>query len=1084
MGSDRARVSYDPSRKWRGLVAQQGRVTVEADWNEAATIEAAGDRAVTLDVVGAVGTPDGGYAVTATPPGSPPAAGSPPGSTEGDLSVGPGTLYLGGERLDLDAPVDLADQPDWRDPATGLLWVAPDPPPASPPASPPPATGTELVYLLAIEQEVSALEDPALADVALGGPDTMQRLRILQRFVRRPTQAASCEAAWTEVESAWAGIGLKLDPATMRLESTAALQVGFVTEPPPPSACEPVATGGYLGAENQLIRVQVASVDANGVPTIVWGFDDATFLYQLSSALPDAAGHLVLTLAEAPVDSYHNPVAGQAVELLRDAASLTPGDPGSATASGFIASAAGPVSALSQGYDASSGTVAIAGSLPAGYQGASQLYLRVWQGAVAAPAGTAVELTGAGATTGVTVTLSSAGGGFHPGDFWRFALRPSVPNLIYPARYGVAPQPPDGARVLACPVALVGWPAQGAPAVTPCIPPFDNLVELTARGGGCCTLNVTPDDLATTSLKALLARRAGTGPVTVCFAPGTYTLSEPLVFDDTFADLSLEGCGGTVVLRAPANPGPEFLLGLIVLEGPSGVAIRGIGLVQPLVPFAPPESAFAALSAATKSTVNQTLLDEFARNLLVAIGISAQDTSGLVVEDCTFLLSAREQALKFNVFAAAIFASGSLPEASVTGCTFRTVPPPSTVPFYDLAAGNQPPAPYQLSVGYLQVPVSPPETSPPSSPPAAGAIGLLHDAAIEGCRFLGVTVPALVVAQLGTIRVEGNTVQDCYGGIWLLSVANSALAIAFDLLPIGDPGTRKDLTSVGLSALGDAIFVLALGIARVLPSTPPVGRPLVPRLIPVVDPGALSLASQGLRTFLTQAASDLLAAPALTAAPVLAAGAAPPPAGAVTAAPLPGGAVTAQPAPVAGSPPSAAGSPPSGGDLLHLLPTLNGILTNLGAAAAGVPPAGDTGTTAVLRLAVGGSQVDAIVARSYSGAGLLVADLSATPGSALLTSNRIRNRFPDGQAAVVLGLADVAVTGNVIANEVPVKLDQAGAASGTTHSLVLREGSLRQDALPVAIVGNVFVDPPLLPARPGQLPPWLALNTVVPSTGA
>ena len=36
MGSDRARVSYDPSRHWRGVVYQEGRVTLEADWNEAA----------------------------------------------------------------------------------------------------------------------------------------------------------------------------------------------------------------------------------------------------------------------------------------------------------------------------------------------------------------------------------------------------------------------------------------------------------------------------------------------------------------------------------------------------------------------------------------------------------------------------------------------------------------------------------------------------------------------------------------------------------------------------------------------------------------------------------------------------------------------------------------------------------------------------------------------------------------------------------------------------------------------------------------------------------------------------------------
>ena len=77
MASDRARVSYDPSRKWRGLIAQQGRVTVEADWNEAAMIADERDRQVALDVVGRFATPNRGYAVTtATREGEP--AGSAP----------------------------------------------------------------------------------------------------------------------------------------------------------------------------------------------------------------------------------------------------------------------------------------------------------------------------------------------------------------------------------------------------------------------------------------------------------------------------------------------------------------------------------------------------------------------------------------------------------------------------------------------------------------------------------------------------------------------------------------------------------------------------------------------------------------------------------------------------------------------------------------------------------------------------------------------------------------------------------------------------------------------------------------------
>ena len=35
MSSDRARISYDPSRHWRGVISQQGRVALEADANEA-----------------------------------------------------------------------------------------------------------------------------------------------------------------------------------------------------------------------------------------------------------------------------------------------------------------------------------------------------------------------------------------------------------------------------------------------------------------------------------------------------------------------------------------------------------------------------------------------------------------------------------------------------------------------------------------------------------------------------------------------------------------------------------------------------------------------------------------------------------------------------------------------------------------------------------------------------------------------------------------------------------------------------------------------------------------------------------------
>jgi hypothetical protein len=1043
MGSDRARVSHDPSRKWRGLVAQQGRVTVEADWNEAASIDAERDRAATLDIVGPVGTP-GGYAVTAVLP-----AGSPGSSAPGDLTVGAGTLYLGGERLDLDAPVDLANQPDWLDQATDTLWTAPAPPPASPPV---PVT-SELVYLLAIEQEVSAVEDPALADVALGGPDTMQRLRILQHFVRWPTQAANCAAAWAEIEAAWQTIGLNLDAISMRLGSTAALQVGFVTEAASPSLCEPAATSGYLGAENQLIRVQISSVDPDGVPTIVWGYDDATFLYQLNLAAPDGNGNLVLTLAEPPVDSYHYPLYGQAVEMLGDAASLTPGSTGSAASSYYVASAAGTVSVLTQGYDPSTMTVAIAGSLPPGYSATQQLYLRVWQGSAPAPAGTAVELTALGAATGVTVTLTTtpAAGPFHPGDFWHFALRPAVPNLIYPARIGASAQPPDGPRVRSCPVAFVTWDL--TPVVSSCVPPFESLVELTDLHGGCCTLNISPADLeGGASLQALLQSHESSGPINACLAPGTYTLTEPLVLGTGFDDLTLEACGPGVVVQGPSSPGSEFAVGLITVEGATSVTIRGLELSVPLVGFSPPAGSFASLSQA-----NQSLLDTFSTGLQVAIGISAAGSAGLTVEDCTFQLPDPGQA---NSFGAGLLATGAMDDLEVTGCTFQSVNPPTTVPFYDLAAGNQTEPPYQLSFGYLQVPGA-------SAFAAEAATQRLHDAAIERGLFQGVTVPALVITQIGTLRVEQNTVRNSYGGFWFVSLADPAQLLPFfDQLAIGSAQLHNIAATTGLTAILDRIFVIAGAIGQVLPVTPAEGGFREPGRIHPLDTDQLSLARQTLSAIFTNSARS----------------------GGSSAAAAPGTPGTEK---VTGAAAEA--------EAIELPPGLGGFLGNLGAPAVPPIPVADTGTSDVsVRLDLCDCQVDAVIAESYSGAGLLVLDLTAGTGSALLHDNRIRNRFPLGETVLVTGITaqvevvgfgEACVTGNVVANEVAPDDSNLGVFQGqVNYSMVLDAATTPYGVPAVAITGNVFIDPTKLPTPRQNIPAaaataglgdWDLLNTVV-----
>ena len=80
MGSDRARRSYNPSRQYRSVVQQQGRVVLEADLNEAQELSAEILRKEVIDIVGPYGTPDDGYRLSFPTP-----------NPNRDFSVGAGT---------------------------------------------------------------------------------------------------------------------------------------------------------------------------------------------------------------------------------------------------------------------------------------------------------------------------------------------------------------------------------------------------------------------------------------------------------------------------------------------------------------------------------------------------------------------------------------------------------------------------------------------------------------------------------------------------------------------------------------------------------------------------------------------------------------------------------------------------------------------------------------------------------------------------------------------------------------------------------------------------------------------------------
>ena len=521
MSADRGRLTHFPPRKYREVLSQQGRVLLEADTNEGQRIFTEEVRHDALDFVGPCGTPDKGYEVVAV---------------GADLKITKGTMYVGGLRVTLEADEMYTSQPDWLDigevaPWAEGLWRAP----ASFLAKHAEAT------LVLREQEITAVEDPALREVALGGPDTAARTRLLQRVVAADTPSATCAAAAGTVGAFWSAHGLVYDPATAALESRARLQVTPVADAAPPSPCDPPSASGFLGADNQMLRVQVTAFDAaNSTGTILWGYYNASTLYRAT-----VQSATTVKLASRPVAAEYQPRSGQVVQVLSRAADLGEG--------AFAAALTGHFAKLSAPYapDTQIVTLPVASPLPQPpFANATDVYLRLWEDQAAFTIGTAVVLPGTGLQ--VTITRSTAGP-LHIGDFWCIAARPLTPNIVYPERLTGAPQPPDGPRMWACPLAVVAGGGAAFTVVDDCRLPFDNLVELTARKGGdcACTVCVTPEahKAGAPSLQKAIDTVIAAGGGTVCVEPGKFTLEEPLLIEKG-RSLAIVGKGISSILEA------------------------------------------------------------------------------------------------------------------------------------------------------------------------------------------------------------------------------------------------------------------------------------------------------------------------------------------------------------------------------------------------------------------------------------------------------------------------------------------------------------------------------------------------------
>jgi Family of unknown function (DUF6519) len=577
MAGDYTRATFDPHRDHAGVLMQQGRVTLDADWNELVELVDRRLRAETIDIIGRCvvprETPDG-FAI---------------GLSGGTMTIGQGRAYVHGILTECHGA-----EPDVYDPVLGEVHgtqpIAYEKQPYFPNAAavaPLPTTGTYLAYLDVWRREVTALEEPELLEKAIA-VDTSTRLQTAWqvRLLEVPdgTTCSSDVPAWNDL----------IAPSAGRL-TTAAVGVPVDDDP-----CTVPPTGGYRGTENRLYRVEVHDHGPLGTATFKWSRDDASIAFPVTGI--DTA-RTKLTVTRVGRDSVARISIGDWVEITDDWRELN-GLPGELR--------------KVAGVDDGDETITLAAALPSGgfdpLDGSRHTRVTRWD-----QSGVAVDAAGGvmqvPAVAGQTIVLEDGVqvafdvdptvGGMHSGDYWVFAARTADASVEE-----LTAAPPRGILHHFCRLAVVTFPS-GTPIDCRTFWPPD----FGGDGHDCsCAACVTPESHASGQLTIQMAvdqvkSRGGK----VCLQPGFYFLDGAIRITGA-QSLELEGKGWrTILVTAGREPA-------IVVQASLGVTIDSLTILTSSL------ARVGALPAGIAIALRNTIGTAIERCVLAQLGAVRRDT--------------------------------------------------------------------------------------------------------------------------------------------------------------------------------------------------------------------------------------------------------------------------------------------------------------------------------------------------------------------------------------------------------------------------------------------------------------------------
>ncbi|MFG2891966.1 DUF6519 domain-containing protein [Streptomyces sp. NPDC048248] len=295
MHADLSRITHRPERHYSAVVAQQGRVQLDADANEQTAIQLFQARTLAADLIGQHGGPRGATGFKIEMQG---------GSRElDDLIISGGRYYVDGILCDatrpepgVPVPADGAAEAGGKDgagadddepaatPATWTYWDQPDgfrdP---ERPGDRLPTRFPYLAYLKVWERTVTAAEDPALREVALGSamPDTAARTKVVWQVLPLPASELDLEddsPPVDDVRAAFARWAKKAGTPASRLAARSERPDQADDEP-----CLVMPDARYRGPENQLYRVEVHEAGTSKDATFKWSRENGSVTFPVDA---------------------------------------------------------------------------------------------------------------------------------------------------------------------------------------------------------------------------------------------------------------------------------------------------------------------------------------------------------------------------------------------------------------------------------------------------------------------------------------------------------------------------------------------------------------------------------------------------------------------------------------------------------------------------------------------------------------------------------------------------------------------------------------------------------------------------------